>query len=886
MLRVVGRVLRPAGAPMKQAAWTAAFLLAATPAALSQTPSGSASSDAAQARPVYRSGLDLVRLDVRVTDDDGRPITDLRPDELRIEEEGTALPILLFQHIEAPRGTYAEAAQRTISAEVSTNQGSPQGHVYVLVFDEVHILPGHEQRVRLAAERFLRTHVRPGDRVALYALPGPGPQIPFTGDVARVLRELPAVRATLEETGQGALSALAPMRTYEAYQIVRGDQKTLDRLANEVSQNLLGSDTRPTVRGGGAAGLFNDPAENRTVLTEDARSLVARADGDARRFLTAFADLIRTLRAVDGRKAVLLFSEGFHTDNVTRELEEVAAAAAQSYSVIYALDLNPRTVEANEQSPRGGEQFSEVQDKMQSLGSLTAETAGTLVVDAPSQIDNALARLADTSEDYYLVGFTPANPSDTDRNRYRHIRVTVRRPGAHVSARTGYALEPRNTPADRRRTIDAALQAPFAQKGLEVEYTTYTLRGSSSGMQRVIVSLGANLPVASATARSADVVYVVRDATTGKVAASGSDELALPDAPGGSGATTGTGVYRVQFELPAGTYLMRALVREPGGLLGSADRRFQVRALNGPDISASDLVIGSSDVKGLPVRATVYASDVLTGVFELYGRSDAELDGLKVTSDLVPVEGGSAVISGPAELQPITAQTSGFSRGARLALPLSGVAPGEYLARATIRNGNETVTEVLRDVTVKAGPRPALPEESVAARFDPRDLLDGEITRRLFETIQVRAKSSTLEAAAHAALAGKWTLVESSLASVTPQVPDTSILRGAAAYARADYPAAVASFRAAQDAGAHEPSLAFILGWAHAASGDDRAAIAAWRSAIVADPGLVPSYLALVDAYLRLGQRDLALQVVKSGLTALPSSTELRDRLATLEGRR
>jgi hypothetical protein len=359
----------------------------------------------------------------------------------------------------------------------------------------------------------------------------------------------------------------------------------------------------------------------------------------------------------------------------------------------------------------------------------------------------------------------------------------------------------------------------------------------------------------------------------------------LPDAPGGHGATTGTGVYRVQFELPAGTYLMRALVREPGGLLGSADRRFQVRALNGPDISASDLVIGSSDVKGLPVRASVYASDVLTGVFELYGRSDAELDGLKVTSDLVPVEGGSAVISGPAELQPITAQTSGFSRGARLALPLSGVAPGQYLARATIRNGNETVTELLRDVTVKAGPRPALTEESVVARFDPRDLLDGEITRRLLEAIQVRAKSSTLEAAAHAALAGKWTLVESSLASATPQVSDMSILRGAAAYARADYPAAVASFRAAQDAGAHEPSLAFMLGWAHAASGDDRAAITAWRSAIVADPGLVPSYLALVDAYLRLGQRELALQVVKSGLTVLPSSPELRDRLATLEGR-
>ena len=76
-----------------------------------------------------------------------------------------------------------------------------------------------------------------------------------------------------------------------------------------------------------------------------------------------------------------------------------------------------------------------------------------------------------------------------------------------------------------------------------------------------------------------------------------------------------------------------------------------------------------------------------------------------------------------------------------------------------------------------------------------------------------------------------------------------------------------------------------MLGWAFAANGDDRAAISAWRSSLVGDATLVPSYLALVDAYLRLGQRDLALQVVKSGLTALPSSPELLDRLARLENR-
>ena len=619
---------------MKHLASIAALALFATSAALAQSSAQAPPADPqppTAAPPVFRTGSELVRVDVRVTDDQGHPVTDLRPGEVKLEEEGKPRPVVLFQHIAAPLGTYTEAAQRTIGAEVSTNQGAPQGHIYVLVFDEVHIRSGHEQRARLAAERFLRTNVRPGDRVALYALPGPGPQIPFTADVGRVLHELPAIRGSAEETGGGVLASVNPMGTFEAYEITRGNQVILDRETNQASQNLQATDTRNSnLNKSAAAAQLDDPSEIRQVIVEDAKTIVTRADADSRRFLVSFADVIRTLRSADGRKAVILFSEGFQTDNVTRELGDVAAAAAQSYSVVYALDLNPRTLEMSDNTPRGGEQLRETQDKLQSLGSLTGETAGTLVLDAPSQMDQALARIADTSEDYYLLGFTPANPDDSDRNRYRHVHVSVSRPGTHVSARTGYVLEPKGTPADRRRTIDAALQAPFGQKGLAVEYTTYTLRGSSSAVQRVIMCLSADLPVASASTKSADVVYIVRDTTTGKVVASGSDQLPLPEAANAGNPN----VFRVQFEVPAGTYLMRALVREPGGLVGSADRRFQVRALNGPDVTASDLVVGSSDVKGLPVRASAYASDLMAGVFEVYGRTEAELEGLKISAEL------------------------------------------------------------------------------------------------------------------------------------------------------------------------------------------------------------------------------------------------------------
>jgi VWFA-related protein len=824
------------------------------------TASPRAQPTAPEQTPVFRSGVDLVRVDIRVTDENGRPVSDLRPEEVQIKEEGALRPVLLFQHVAAPRTTYAEAAQRTIAGQVSTNQGSPRGHVYVLVFDETHIRAGREQRARAAAERFLRTRVRPGDRVALYSLPGPGPQIEFTADVSRVLRELGSVRGTAEETGSaGAIGPAGAMRIHDAYEITRGHQTVLER---HVASAMGASDARAAASNRAKLDQEEDRSGFQRAVIEDARALVDRSDGDSRRFLGALADVIRTLRAVDGRKAVVLFSEGFQTDNLSHELDNVAAAAAQSYSVVYAMDLNARSssIDPSEDTPRGGEAMTEIRDRLQALGFLTGETGGTLVIDAAAQLDRAMAGIAETSEDYYLLGFMPAHQQQG--SEYRRIQVNVTRPGASVSARSGYLPKASVTPADRRRAIDAALRAPFAKQELQVEYTTYTLRATAPDIQRVIVSLAAELPVASTDDEAADVVYLVRHVESGKVAASGSDRIPLPAAPKGV-ATTGTGLYRVQFELLPGTYLMRALVREPGGLVGSADRRFQVRSLTGPDISASDLVLGSADVTGLPVRAVANAADVLTGVFEVYGRTEAQLDNLTVTADLVPILGGPPPLSSHAELQPVKTENVGASRAVRVELPLAAIQPGEYLVRATVRDGRGTITELLRDVTVRAGTRTAAPVAHTAPlRFDPLTVLRGDVSRRFVETVQQRIQIGAPSVAT-----------------------DELILRGVAAFAKADYAGAVTAFRAAQDSGGIEPALAFLLGWAHEAGGDDRAAITSWRSAIVADPTHVPAHLALVDVYSRVGHPELALQVVRSGLRALPDSPELLDRLARLEGR-
>ncbi len=193
---------------------------------------------------------------------------------------------------------------------------------------------------------------------------------------------------------------------------------------------------------------------------------MARADLDSRQFLLRLADIMVSLRGVEGRKSIVLFSEGFESDNVAREMETVAAAAAQAYAVVYALDLNSRSVGVDEMNARGGEQFVEIASRLEPLGSLAAESDGVLFNDAAPQVERIFDQIVGTSQDYYLVGFAPSPAALADRGRYSRIRVSVKRPGARVSTRTGYALGEASNPASRRTAVEAALAAPFSQQGL------------------------------------------------------------------------------------------------------------------------------------------------------------------------------------------------------------------------------------------------------------------------------------------------------------------------------------------------------------------------------------------------------------------------------------
>ena len=166
----------------------------------------------------------------------------------------------------------------------------------MLVFDQAHITADNEQRARMAAEQFVRARIRPGDRVALYGFPGPGRQVGFTSDIDRVIAELPNISGSREAV---SLGVIGEMRPFEAYEIRRGNRDVLQRVMERMAEGASRRDT------------FSE-----MLVEEDARSMVNRANFRARQLLDSLAELITGLRRVEGRKEIILLSEGFYDDNV------------------------------------------------------------------------------------------------------------------------------------------------------------------------------------------------------------------------------------------------------------------------------------------------------------------------------------------------------------------------------------------------------------------------------------------------------------------------------------------------------------------------------------------------------------------------------------------
>jgi VWFA-related protein len=139
-----------------------------------------------QRPPTFRTGAELVRVDVTVTDGKGQPVTNLTADDFAVEEDGVPQKIQSFKFVEL-NGLRApgDDLSLTISSleHGKTEVARDDVRVFLIVWDEYHIPPlAIADRMRAEVANFIRTMTGPTDVLALMDLWTPMSDLRFSRD--------------------------------------------------------------------------------------------------------------------------------------------------------------------------------------------------------------------------------------------------------------------------------------------------------------------------------------------------------------------------------------------------------------------------------------------------------------------------------------------------------------------------------------------------------------------------------------------------------------------------------------------------------------------------------------------------------------------------------
>ena len=208
---------------------------------------------------------------------------------------------------------------------------------------------------------------------------------------------------------------------------------------------------------------FNDSVEVKCEMTGDREVLYSAVRSLSSGEFTQVYEAVYTavwerMQELQGRKAVILFSDGIDTASSEIVAEDTLDAVIESEDVIlYAIRYNTRTDVERKLEKRvvagqfveGGKKVSwdekrreldraykEADEYLDQL----AQLSGGIVERADELIDlkASFRRIADELRQQYLLGYYPANKTKADQDRKVDILVT--RPGLRVRTRPVYRL--------------------------------------------------------------------------------------------------------------------------------------------------------------------------------------------------------------------------------------------------------------------------------------------------------------------------------------------------------------------------------------------------------------------------------------------------------------
>src|SRR5262245_13609102 len=391
---------------------------AQTPAAPAKPATQAPESTAPPQGPTFRTGIDLVTIDVAVVDRNGRPVEDLGAAEFSVKIDGEQRRVVSAELTKVDVAAAKKQVDDKSETFYTSNLTPPNGRSIVIAVDQINIRPGTLRPIMAAASKFL-DQLSPLDQVAFVTYPEPGPKVPFTRD-----------KLKLRLAMQGLIGQQAPVAKMGSFNI--GDFEAV-AIEQKRDQIVLAAVVDRECK-------VNDPqrrAQCERDIVAEASQIVRHLREDGEQSLRGLQDLLLRLTYFDGPKSLILISEGLAIEDssVLRTVVQLAGQARTSINVM-VVDLNRGDITVTERPP------SESQDRRIQLEGLEARATmsrGSLFHIAGTG-EPIFDRLASEISASYILG-VEQRPSDSRGDRHR-VDVEVRRQNVTIRSRQAFVLSP------------------------------------------------------------------------------------------------------------------------------------------------------------------------------------------------------------------------------------------------------------------------------------------------------------------------------------------------------------------------------------------------------------------------------------------------------------
>ncbi len=410
-----------------------------------------ASAQQAPQTPLVKSNAEEVILDIVVRDKKGKPVTDLKPEDLTVSDDGQKQTLTSFRLV---RGAEAITPSGT-----TTNLNPLQQIRLVTLAFEAMTAPDRRKLARSAALDLIK-----GEQGAnvFYSVVVIDTQLsvlqPFTTDKTKLTQAID--RAT---EGLGG-----PKLVTESDAILAELKRNLGGQANQDSDLIAaaGKAASQTVTNGSQA----LDAKLASVMLDMMRMDSAAAGQGTRLTLTALKSLVQGLQSMPGRKSVLYFTNGMY---LTPELDEpfraLTSLANRANVTFYSVDTRGVMTMAQNSGATG--QLNGAADASRTTitrteGAATkdeimasdnaelsarantqlrirdlAEATGGFLIGDSNDLRGPLREVNEEIASYYELSFNP-NIQNYDGS-FRKLSVSTDRKGLVIHARNGYfALPP------------------------------------------------------------------------------------------------------------------------------------------------------------------------------------------------------------------------------------------------------------------------------------------------------------------------------------------------------------------------------------------------------------------------------------------------------------